>query len=154
MRPDLVVLVAILASAILSMPVYAARAAGRPDPLDLAERGSFVLGSFVRSWFYWFVGPIERLALRRIVVPLLLPALVNAWVWVAVHAVRELGISLLLFTRGNGVLSTLIWTSFEQEARIGFAAVLGVLLVLLSLSIALVARSIYAGQHRLSRAAR
>jgi CDP-diacylglycerol--glycerol-3-phosphate 3-phosphatidyltransferase len=63
-RPDLVVLVAILASAILSMPVYAARAAGRPDPLDLAERGSFVLGSFVRSWFYWFVGPIERLALR------------------------------------------------------------------------------------------
>jgi CDP-diacylglycerol--glycerol-3-phosphate 3-phosphatidyltransferase len=64
LRPDLVVLVAILASALLSMPVYAARAAGRADPLDLAQRGSFVLGSFVRSWFYWFVGPIERLALR------------------------------------------------------------------------------------------
>ncbi len=92
--------------------------------------------------------------LRRIVVPLLLPALVNAWVWVAVHAVRELGISLLLFTRGNGVLSTLIWTSFEQEARVGFAATLGVVLVLLSLGIALVARSIYAGQHRLDAAAR
>jgi iron(III) transport system permease protein len=92
--------------------------------------------------------------LRRIVVPLLLPALVNAWVWVAVHAVRELGISLLLFTRGNGVLSTLIWTSFEQEARIGFAATLGVLLVLLSLTIALVARSIYAGQFRLGAGAR
>lgn len=64
MRPDVVVLLAILASAILSMPVYAARAAGRPDPLDLAQRGSFVLGGFVRSWFYWFVGPVERLALR------------------------------------------------------------------------------------------
>jgi iron(III) transport system permease protein len=92
--------------------------------------------------------------LRKIVVPLLLPALVNSWVWVAVHAVRELGISLLLFTRGNGVLSTLIWTSFEQEARVGFAATLGVVLVLLSLSIALVARSIYAGQHRFAAGVR
>jgi CDP-diacylglycerol--glycerol-3-phosphate 3-phosphatidyltransferase len=63
-RADLVVLVGILASALLSMPVYAARAAGRSDPLDLAQRGSFVLGGFVRSWFYWFVGPVERLALR------------------------------------------------------------------------------------------
>jgi CDP-diacylglycerol--glycerol-3-phosphate 3-phosphatidyltransferase len=61
---DLAILLAILASALFSMPVYAARAAGRVDPLDLAQRGSFVLGSFVRSWFYWFVGPVERLALR------------------------------------------------------------------------------------------
>jgi phosphatidylglycerophosphate synthase len=63
-RPDLAVLLAIVASALLSMPLYAARAAGRADPLDLANRGSFVLGGFVRSWFYWFVGPVERLALR------------------------------------------------------------------------------------------
>jgi CDP-diacylglycerol--glycerol-3-phosphate 3-phosphatidyltransferase len=63
-RPDVVILLGILGSALLSMPVYAARAAGRADPLDLANRGSFVLGGFVRSWFYWFVGPIERLALR------------------------------------------------------------------------------------------
>jgi phosphatidylglycerophosphate synthase len=63
-RPDLAVLLAILASALLSMPLYAGRAAGRADPLDLANRGSFVLGGFVRSWFYWFVGPVERLALR------------------------------------------------------------------------------------------
>jgi iron(III) transport system permease protein len=86
--------------------------------------------------------------LRRIIVPLMLPALLNAWVWVAVHAVRELGISLILFTRGNGVLSTLIWTSFEQEARIGFAAVLGVVLILLSLVTALVARTVYMGHGR------
>ena len=64
MRPDLAILIGILGSALLSMPVYAVRAAGRPDPLDLGNRGSFVLGSFVRSWFYWFVGPVERLALR------------------------------------------------------------------------------------------
>jgi CDP-diacylglycerol--glycerol-3-phosphate 3-phosphatidyltransferase len=45
------------------MPVYAARAAGRHDRLEIADRGGFVLGSFVRTWFYWFVGPIERLSL-------------------------------------------------------------------------------------------
>ncbi len=27
------------------------------------DRGSFVLGGFARSWFYWFVRPVERLSL-------------------------------------------------------------------------------------------
>jgi len=63
MRTDLLVLLGTLALALASMPIYAARAAGRRDALDLANRGSFVLGGFVRSWFYWFMGPVERLAL-------------------------------------------------------------------------------------------
>jgi len=62
-RTDLLVLLSILGVAFASMPVYAARAAGRKDPLDVDQRGSFVLGNFVRSWFYWFVGPVERAAL-------------------------------------------------------------------------------------------
>jgi CDP-diacylglycerol--glycerol-3-phosphate 3-phosphatidyltransferase len=45
------------------MPLYAVTGARKADALDLAERGTFVLGSFVRSWFYWFVRPIERSAL-------------------------------------------------------------------------------------------
>jgi CDP-diacylglycerol---glycerol-3-phosphate 3-phosphatidyltransferase len=46
------------------MPLYALGTArhGR-DPHEIEDRGSFVLGGFVRSWFYWFVGPIERAAL-------------------------------------------------------------------------------------------
>jgi CDP-diacylglycerol--glycerol-3-phosphate 3-phosphatidyltransferase len=66
MRTDLSVLLGILGLALASMPVYGARAAGRSDPLEVAHRGSFVLGGFVRNWFYWFVGPVERasLALR------------------------------------------------------------------------------------------
>ena len=63
MRTDLAILLGILAVAIATMPIYAASAAGRRDPLDLAQRGSFVLGGFVRSWFYWFAGPVERVAL-------------------------------------------------------------------------------------------
>jgi phosphatidylglycerophosphate synthase len=61
-RSDIGVLLGLLALAFASMPVYAATAAGRRDPLDV-DRGSFVLGSFVRSWFYWFVRPLERASL-------------------------------------------------------------------------------------------
>lgn len=57
------VLLGILVFALLTMPVYAVGARRRPDPHEIADRGDFVLGGFVRSWFYWFVGPIERSAL-------------------------------------------------------------------------------------------
>lgn len=63
MRTDVVVLLALLGLAFASMPIFAATAAGRSDPNDVAERGSFVLGNFVRRWFYWFVRPVERLSL-------------------------------------------------------------------------------------------
>ena len=63
MRTDMAVLVGIVALALATMPVYAVGARRRPDPHEIADRGGFVLGGFVRSWFYWFVGPIERGAL-------------------------------------------------------------------------------------------
>lgn len=63
MRLDLLVLVGILAGAVVSMRVYVTSSDREGDPLDVEDRGSFVLGSFVRSWFYWFVGPVERLAI-------------------------------------------------------------------------------------------
>ena len=63
MRTDLLVFLGILGLALASMPLYAVTGARRADPLDMSERGSFVLGGFVRSWFYWFVRPVERLAL-------------------------------------------------------------------------------------------
>ncbi len=54
------VLTAVLGAALLSMPLYAMTAHGRTDPHESAERGGFALGPFLRSWFYWFVYPIER----------------------------------------------------------------------------------------------
>lgn len=64
MRTDLAVLLAILGLAVASMPIYAATARKRgPDRLESSARGGFVLGSFVREWFYWFIGPAERLVL-------------------------------------------------------------------------------------------
>ncbi len=64
MTTGLQVFLGVLAAAVLSMPVYAATGANkRPDPLASDAQGGFVLGSFVRSWFYWAVGPVVRSSL-------------------------------------------------------------------------------------------
>jgi len=55
--------------AISSMPIYAATSVSSTDPLDSEHRGSFVFGDFLRRWFYWFVRPLERLALALGVSP-------------------------------------------------------------------------------------
>lgn len=63
MRTDMLVFLSILGVALASMPVYAVVARSRVDEHEIADRGGFILGGFVRSWFYWFIGPIEWLAL-------------------------------------------------------------------------------------------
>lgn len=64
MRSEIVVLLSILGVAVLSMPLYAmGRARRGRDPHEVADRGSFVLGSFARDWFFWFQGPVQRMAL-------------------------------------------------------------------------------------------
>jgi phosphatidylinositol phosphate synthase len=70
MRTDVVVLLGALAVALVSMPVYALGPARRPDPHEIEDRGSFVLGSFARNWFYWFLRPAERLSLALHLGPL------------------------------------------------------------------------------------
>lgn len=63
MRIEILLLVVVLGTAVLSMPVYAARAGRGRDPHEVADRGSFVLGGFIRGWFLWFQTPVQRLAL-------------------------------------------------------------------------------------------
>lgn len=64
MRTDLTVLLGILAVALLSMPLFALSGALRQkDANEVENRGSFVLGTFARSWFFWFIRPVERTAL-------------------------------------------------------------------------------------------
>jgi iron(III) transport system permease protein len=69
--------------------------------------------------------------LRRITVPLLTPALINVFFWVAVHAMQELSMALMLYNPDTVVVSTMIW-SMWQNGRTADAAVLGVLLTMLS----------------------
>lgn len=65
MRTDYVVLVTALAVAVGSMPLYALTGRHRKsDPLESSKRGKFILGPFVRNWFYWFVHPVVAVSLR------------------------------------------------------------------------------------------
>lgn len=60
---DLIVLASVAALVILSMVIYA-MGLGRGSPLS-EESGdrTFVLGSFLRDWFYWALGPVLRVSL-------------------------------------------------------------------------------------------
>ncbi|HEY7319072.1 MAG TPA: iron ABC transporter permease [Candidatus Binatia bacterium] len=78
--------------------------------------------------------------LRKITCPLLLPSLLSAWLWVAVHAARELSLVLMLYSRDNIVLSTIIWTSWQEQGDMGLAAVLGVILIVLSGAVTILGR--------------
>ena len=64
MTTGLQVLLGVLATAVLSMPVYVLSGASRrPDALASDAQGTFLLGPFVRSWFYWAVSPVLRASL-------------------------------------------------------------------------------------------
>ena len=65
MTSELLVLTIVLGASLLSVVAYVVSGASRREDLnEIRDRGGFVLGSFVRSWLYWFLGPVERIAVR------------------------------------------------------------------------------------------
>ena len=71
MRSELVVFVAVLAGMLLSMLVYRLTPDGRELSRDKTGRGgSFVLGFWVRNWFYWFIRPLKSASLALGLSPL------------------------------------------------------------------------------------
>jgi iron(III) transport system permease protein len=50
--------------------------------------------------------------LRRIVLPLLTPTLIYAWLWIALLTYRELTLSVILTTPRNMTLPLVVWTTF------------------------------------------
>jgi iron(III) transport system permease protein len=63
------------------------------------------------------------IVMRRIVVPLLLPALAAVWIWVFTHSVRELSSALLLQGRDNATLPVLLFSYWNQGYPTTTAAV-------------------------------
>ncbi len=64
MRAELTVLIALIGVGLLSMPVYTGGRSRRgADRLEVKDRGTFILGTFLRDWFYWFLGPVVRASL-------------------------------------------------------------------------------------------
>jgi iron(III) transport system permease protein len=57
--------------------------------------------------------------------------MINVFFWVAVHAMQELSMALMLYNPDTVVVSTMIW-SMWQNGRTTDAAALGVMLILLS----------------------
>ena len=65
---------------------------------------------------------------RRVLLPLLLPALLAGWLYVFVATARELSSSILLYSPGNEVVSIRIWELYQQGYLTQLAA-LGVMMV-------------------------
>jgi phosphatidylinositol phosphate synthase len=70
MRPEITVLTGIAGFALITMLAYRVSPAGRQGG-DLTGRGgSFVLGFWVRNWFYWLIGPVTRASVGLGLTPL------------------------------------------------------------------------------------
>lgn len=67
--------------------------------------------------------------IRKITVPLISPALFYIFIWVAVHAMRELPVLVMLYSPSTLVASTLVW-SFWEEGSMAKASVVGVFLII------------------------
>ncbi len=66
--------------------------------------------------------------MRRIIFPLLLPAFVGGWIWVASHSLRSFSIPLMLQGNQSIVLSVIMWDLWN-EGKAGPTAALGILLI-------------------------
>jgi iron(III) transport system permease protein len=73
---------------------------------------------------------------RRVIVPLLAPSLIYAWLWIALLTYRELTLAVLLSTRDNLTLPIVVWNAWVAG---GFGAAAALTLILMSLMIPLVA---------------
>ena len=67
---------------------------------------------------------------RRVLLPLILPFLLAAWIYVFVLSVRELGASVFLVGPGTNVLGTISLTMWEEGGSYGAVAALGVIQIL------------------------
>jgi iron(III) transport system permease protein len=85
-------------------------------------------------------------AFRFIVLPLLFPSIVAGWVFVALHAVRETTMALMLYSPSSRVISLLMWDSW-QSGDVNRATATGVVLMLFTGLIILFGR--YVDQRRL-----
>ncbi len=76
---------------------------------------------------------------RRIVLPLLMPALASGFIFLFIVGVREFTIALVLFGQDNVVLSVVLWRLFQSGQAAPSAALASIIIVLV-LPIVLLAR--------------
>ena len=77
--------------------------------------------------------------MRRIIMPLLRPALFAGWLILFMLFIRELGMSVLLVGVGNPVISVVMYDYFEN-AELGLLSALSVVIIVVVIGIVLLAR--------------
>jgi iron(III) transport system permease protein len=75
--------------------------------------------------------------LRTIFLPLVAPAALNAWIWMALLVFRELTMAVVLATPSNLTLPTVIWSTW-YTGQIGQATAMSLVFMLLFLPLALI----------------
>jgi iron(III) transport system permease protein len=76
--------------------------------------------------------------LRKIIVPLLIPGIVSAWILMVTMFVRELSVSVVLSRPGNEVLAVQI-LRFAEDGLWGKLSALGILMIMASTTLAVIA---------------
>lgn len=76
MRSEIAVLAAAVAFILLTMVAYRFSSDGKGSQDKTGRGGSFVLGFWVRNWFYWFTRPVTGAAARTGLTPFFFNALV------------------------------------------------------------------------------
>lgn len=83
-------------------------------------------------------GASPLMTMRRIMVPLLVPGIVSAWILMATMFVRELTLSVVLSRPGTEVLAVQI-LRFAEDGLWGKLSALGIMMILVSTSLVVVA---------------
>ncbi|HEY3150937.1 MAG TPA: iron ABC transporter permease [Candidatus Binatia bacterium] len=80
----------------------------------------------------------------QITFPLVRPAFIAAWLWVAAHAVRAFSVPLMLAGRDSWPLSVMLWHLWDEEQNLPAAAALGVVMIVVLMVLTFVARAVVA----------
>lgn len=85
-------------------------------------------------------GASQETTFFRVTLPLLLPSFLNGWLWVAVHALKEGTIAVMLMTPANVVVAALIWETFHEGGNHGLVGAMSILITLVSFLLTLLVR--------------
>lgn len=79
-------------------------------------------------------GATQLAVMWRITLPLLMPAFIAGWIWVASHAMRSFSVPLVLSSQRNAVIAPEIWRVW-QRGYLSEAAAYGIILMLILIPI-------------------
>lgn len=66
--------------------------------------------------------------------PLLAPAMVRGWLWVAIHILREVPIAVLLVTASNETIAASLWQFWSTSTSSSQVSAFAAMLTLLSMA--------------------